>query len=89
MIHFSIDNTEPSLNLFYYLLNYFLFFCWPCPVFLSSLLMLCPAGWWLMHCHLLFHSELDMVAALHVGKPEDLPPVPEGFPTCGSFMPAL
>lgn len=46
-------------------------------------------GWWLMHCHLVFHSEMDMVAALHVGGLDDVPPVPENFPTCGSFMPAL
>ncbi|XP_050711720.1 uncharacterized protein LOC126995868 isoform X4 [Eriocheir sinensis] len=44
-------------------------------------------GWWLMHCHLLFHNVFGMAAALHVGKPEDLPPVPEGFPTCGDFVP--
>lgn len=46
-------------------------------------------GWWLMHCHLLFHSEVGMVAALHVGGVEDVPPVPQGFPTCGPFMPSL
>lgn len=46
-------------------------------------------GWWLMHCHLVFHSEIGMVAALHVGGPEDVPPVPEGFPTCGSYTPAV
>lgn len=46
-------------------------------------------GWWLMHCHLVFHSEMAMVAALHVGGTEHLPPVPDGFPTCGSFMPDL
>ena len=45
------------------------------------------SGWWAMHCHLVDHSEMGMVAALHVGRPEDLPPIPEGFPTCGSFMP--
>ncbi|KAK7083883.1 Mco1p [Halocaridina rubra] len=46
-------------------------------------------GWWLMHCHLSFHSELGMVALLHVGETTDLPAVPPGFPTCGSFMPSL
>ncbi|KAK8727891.1 hypothetical protein OTU49_009506 [Cherax quadricarinatus] len=44
-------------------------------------------GWWAMHCHLVFHSEMGMIGALHVGETSDLPPVPEGFPTCGSFMP--
>ncbi|XP_071552768.1 LOW QUALITY PROTEIN: uncharacterized protein [Panulirus ornatus] len=46
-------------------------------------------GWWLMHCHLTFHSEIGMAAVLHVGEPEDLPPVPQGFPTCSSFIPDL
>ncbi|XP_069163860.1 uncharacterized protein [Procambarus clarkii] len=46
-------------------------------------------GWWLMHCHLVFHAELGMIGVLHVGDPSDLPPVPEGFPTCSSFMPDL
>ncbi|KAG7171470.1 Laccase-like [Homarus americanus] len=46
-------------------------------------------GWWLMHCHLIFHSEIGMVAVLHVGDPQDLPPVPEGFPTCSSFLPEV
>ncbi|KAK4308758.1 hypothetical protein Pmani_019558 [Petrolisthes manimaculis] len=46
-------------------------------------------GWWLMHCHLIFHSEVGMVAALHVGEPSDLPPVPQGFNTCSSFLPSL
>ncbi|KAK8727887.1 hypothetical protein OTU49_009504, partial [Cherax quadricarinatus] len=46
-------------------------------------------GWWAMHCHLVFHSEMGMIGALHVGETSDLPPVPEGFPTCGSFMPDI
>ncbi|XP_042889082.1 laccase-like [Penaeus japonicus] len=46
-------------------------------------------GWWLMHCHLTFHSEVGMAALLHVGGAEDLPPVPTGFPTCGHFMPEI
>nr|BCO16709.1 laccase [Chiromantes haematocheir] len=46
-------------------------------------------GWWLMHCHLVFHSETGMVAALHVGGVDDVPPVPEGFLTCGSFVPDI
>nr|XP_045603406.1 laccase-6-like [Procambarus clarkii] len=46
-------------------------------------------GWWLMHCHLTFHSELGMAAVLHVGNPSDLPQVPQGFPACGTFMPQL
>ncbi|XP_064108161.1 uncharacterized protein LOC135216685 [Macrobrachium nipponense] len=46
-------------------------------------------GYWLMHCHLIFHSELGMSALLHVGEQSDLPPVPEGFPTCGNYLPSL
>ncbi|XP_071552514.1 uncharacterized protein [Panulirus ornatus] len=46
-------------------------------------------GWWLLHCHLVFHAELGMAALLHVGEPQDLPPLPKGFPTCGSYMPEL
>ncbi|XP_027207469.2 uncharacterized protein [Penaeus vannamei] len=46
-------------------------------------------GWWLMHCHLTFHSEVGMAALLRVGQVEDLPPVPAGFPTCGHFMPEI
>ena len=42
-----------------------------------------------MHCHLMFHSEVGMMAALHVGRPDDVPPVPKGFPTCGSFVPTV
>ncbi|XP_068204136.1 uncharacterized protein [Palaemon carinicauda] len=46
-------------------------------------------GYWLMHCHLTFHSELGMAALLHVGDQSDLPPVPEGFPACGNYLPSL
>ncbi|XP_066951999.1 LOW QUALITY PROTEIN: uncharacterized protein [Macrobrachium rosenbergii] len=46
-------------------------------------------GYWFMHCHLNFHSELGMSAILRVGEQSDLPPVPEGFPTCGYYMPSL
>lgn len=46
-------------------------------------------GYWLMHCHLILHSEAGMVAILHVGEQSDLPPVPEGFPTCKKFFPEV
>lgn len=44
-------------------------------------------GWWLFHCHINFHSETGMALVFHVGQPGDLPPVPRGFPQCGSFQP--
>ncbi|XP_042890220.1 oxidoreductase OpS5-like [Penaeus japonicus] len=46
-------------------------------------------GWWIMHCHFMYHSEMGMAALLHVGGEEDLPPVPQGFPSCGPFMPEV
>ncbi|XP_068204135.1 uncharacterized protein [Palaemon carinicauda] len=46
-------------------------------------------GYWLMHCHLILHSEAGMIAILHVGEQSDLPPVPEGFPTCKAFLPEI
>lgn len=46
-------------------------------------------GYWLMHCHLIFHSEAGMVAIIHVGTPDDLPPIPEGFPKCKAFLPPI
>ncbi|XP_047501209.1 laccase-1-like [Penaeus chinensis] len=46
-------------------------------------------GWWIMHCHFMYHSEMGMAALLHVGTEEDLPPVPQGFPSCGPFLPEI
>ncbi|KAK3087832.1 hypothetical protein FSP39_011260 [Pinctada imbricata] len=40
-------------------------------------------GFWFMHCHLEVHTQLGMGLVLQVGEPEDLPPVPIGFPLCG------
>lgn len=44
-------------------------------------------GWWAMHCHLVDHAEMGMVAVLHVGTQKHIPPIPEGFPKCGNFKP--
>ncbi|XP_043195467.1 laccase-1-like isoform X2 [Amphibalanus amphitrite] len=44
-------------------------------------------GWWLFHCHMNFHAEVGMALIFHVGEKEHLPKTPEGFPTCGGFMP--
>ena len=42
-------------------------------------------GAWFFHCHLAYHGELGMALVLNVGEPEQLPPVPAGFPKCGNF----
>jgi len=44
-------------------------------------------GWWLMHCHLAFHSEIGMAALLNVGTKLHVPSKPHNFPTCGPFLP--
>jgi len=43
-------------------------------------------GYWLFHCHFLFHIVIGMNLVLHVGTHADLPPVPENFPRCGDFL---
>lgn len=46
-------------------------------------------GYWLFHCHFDVHSLTGMQIIFHVGEQSDLPPVPPGFPTCGSFKPPV
>ncbi|KAK9889607.1 hypothetical protein WA026_006980 [Henosepilachna vigintioctopunctata] len=46
-------------------------------------------GYWLFHCHFLFHVLIGMNLIIHVGTKDDLPPVPKGFPTCGHFKPPI
>nr|BAJ83487.1 laccase 2 [Riptortus pedestris] len=46
-------------------------------------------GYWLFHCHFLFHIVIGMNAILHVGTRADLPPIPHNFPTCGDFLPPI
>nr|UYS93176.1 multicopper oxidase 2 [Henosepilachna vigintioctopunctata] len=46
-------------------------------------------GFWLFHCHFLFHVAIGMNVVLQVGTTKDLPPVPEGFPTCGDHLPPI
>ena len=43
-------------------------------------------GFWLFHCHLSFHIEVGMGLIFQIGEPEDLPPVPKNFPTCGNWF---
>ncbi|XP_043278957.1 oxidoreductase OpS5-like [Venturia canescens] len=43
-------------------------------------------GWWLCHCHFVWHNPIGMQFILHVGEPSDLPVVPTNFPRCGNFV---
>ncbi|XP_055998671.1 uncharacterized protein LOC130047473 [Ostrea edulis] len=42
-------------------------------------------GFWFMHCHIELHQIAGMAVLLQEGDISDMQPVPEGFPTCGSF----
>ncbi|CAH1994185.1 unnamed protein product [Acanthoscelides obtectus] len=44
-------------------------------------------GSWLFHCHYEVHTLVGMAFVVQVGDPSDLPPVPDGFPRCGNFLP--
>lgn len=46
------------------------------------------AGYWLLHCHLEFHSEVGMGVIFKIGNDNHLPPVPDDFPTCGNWFPS-
>ncbi|KAH1017377.1 hypothetical protein HUJ05_008024 [Dendroctonus ponderosae] len=46
-------------------------------------------GFWLFHCHFLFHIVIGMNLILQVGTHADLPPVPPNFPTCGDHTPQI
>ncbi|VEN54245.1 unnamed protein product [Callosobruchus maculatus] len=46
-------------------------------------------GFWLFHCHFLFHIVIGMNLIFHVGTQHDLPPVPETFPKCGDHLPPI
>lgn len=46
-------------------------------------------GFWLFHCHFQFHILIGMNLVFHIGTQADLPPVPEGFPTCGHHLPPI
>ena len=42
-------------------------------------------GYWLLHCHLLFHSAAGMDLVFKIGEDKDIPMPPSNFPTCGNF----
>ncbi|GAB6033503.1 hypothetical protein CHUAL_013382 [Chamberlinius hualienensis] len=47
-------------------------------------------GFWVFHCHVAFHLEAGMGLVFQVGNPAtDFPPVPEGFPKCGNYVPPI
>lgn len=46
-------------------------------------------GYWLFHCHFIFHIVIGMNLVLHVGTQNDLPPVPHNFPRCGDHLPPI
>ncbi|XP_066261010.1 uncharacterized protein stw isoform X1 [Euwallacea similis] len=46
-------------------------------------------GFWLFHCHFLFHIVIGMNLILQVGTLGDIPPVPPNFPTCGDHKPPI
>ncbi|XP_015115407.1 laccase-5 [Diachasma alloeum] len=46
-------------------------------------------GYWLYHCHFQSHQLVGMELTFHVGEDDDLPPTPDGFPTCGDFTPEV
>ncbi|XP_070065997.1 uncharacterized protein stw isoform X3 [Drosophila virilis] len=46
-------------------------------------------GYWLFHCHFLFHIVIGMNLVFHIGTQADLPPVPPRFPRCGDHVPPV
>ncbi|XP_043281462.1 laccase-5-like isoform X2 [Venturia canescens] len=46
-------------------------------------------GYWLFHCHFMYHIVIGMNLIFNVGTNADLPPIPSNFPTCGNFLPPI
>ncbi|KAK7040803.1 Mco1p [Halocaridina rubra] len=42
-------------------------------------------GFWLLHCHVLFHSVAGMELVFKVGEDHQIPEPPADFPSCGDF----
>lgn len=47
------------------------------------------SGYWLLHCHFVYHLATGMGNVFRVGSRSDVPPVPQGFPRCGNFLPKI
>ncbi|XP_014238681.2 laccase-like [Trichogramma pretiosum] len=46
-------------------------------------------GYWFFHCHFEQHTAVGMALVFKVGEHSDFPPVPRGFPKCGSYKPVM
>ncbi|CAL7936374.1 unnamed protein product [Xylocopa violacea] len=46
-------------------------------------------GFWIFHCHELFHVMGGMELTFQVGEVTDFPKAPENFPRCGNFRPKI
>ncbi|CAK9818842.1 LAC10 [Anthophora plagiata] len=46
-------------------------------------------GYWMFHCHQLFHLVAGMELTFQVGEPKQMPPTPKNFPRCGNFKPTI
>ncbi|CAD6991399.1 unnamed protein product [Ceratitis capitata] len=46
-------------------------------------------GFWLMHCHYEWHLAIGMGLILQVGNTSEMVKSPQGFPTCGNYLPEL
>ena len=43
-------------------------------------------GFWLLHCHMSWHSQLGMAVIVKVGTEDTFPTPPQQFPTCRDFL---
>ncbi|XP_043271372.1 laccase-like [Venturia canescens] len=46
-------------------------------------------GYWLFHCHFVYHLEVGMGLVFQVGEHSDMPKTPEHFPKCNNFVPQI
>ena len=42
-------------------------------------------GFWMLHCHIDFHSESGMMMVFKVGKESQMPPRPRDWQTCENY----
>ncbi|KAI5718335.1 hypothetical protein M8J77_019647 [Diaphorina citri] len=46
-------------------------------------------GFWLLHCHFIFHTDVGMVLVLKIGERYQMREVPSFFPRCNNFLPPV
>ncbi|KAK9310102.1 hypothetical protein QLX08_000400 [Tetragonisca angustula] len=46
-------------------------------------------GYWLFHCHQIFHHIAGMEVILQTGEVSDMSKMPDNFPRCGNFKPKI